>query len=426
MYPAVKQVMDTALTIIMAGGTGRRLQPLTQVRSKPAVPFAGKYRLIDFPLSNCVNSGIRQIFVLVQYRSWSLQRHIQDGWGISSSKLGEFIYCVPAQQKVGTDWYQGTADAIRQNLDLLNNRNFQDVLILPGDHVYKMNYQQMLDFHREHHAGLTVAVTRVEKERAANTLGVFEADENCRATGFEEKPAQPKTVPGNPDFALASMGTYVFNADILMDILKEQGDDFGRDIIPGLTRKRSDILLYDFSEHNKIEDFVIKVEDGRRNKFLVERTRDSAYWRDVGSLDSYYEASMDLIGVDPIFNLYSEKWPFRTFERSKPPSKCIIGGRALESMVSDGCIISGGLVERSVLSPGVIVERDAYISDSVIFDDVTIEPGVRIKHAIIDKEVRIQAGVSIGYDPEADRGRGCTISEKGVVVVPRGADLGPA
>ena len=418
--------MDGMLTIILAGGTGARLRPLTEVRSKPAVPFAGKYRLIDFPLSNCINSGIRQIFVLVQYRSWSLQRHIQEGWGISSSKLGEYIYCVPAQQKVGADWYQGTADAIRQNLDLLSNRDIQDVFILPGDHVYKMNYKQMIDFHRINNAGLTIAAMRVEKEQAANNLGVFEVDENFKAIGFEEKPAQPKTIPGDPNHVLASMGIYAFKANILMETLKEKGDDFGEDIIPVITSKRSDVLLYDFSEQNKIEDFVIQVEDGRRKKVLVERTRDSAYWRDVGSIDSYYEASMDLVGVDPLFNLYSEKWLFRTFERSKPPSKYVIGGKAVESMVSDGCIISGGLVERSVLSPGVIVERDAYVDDSVIFDDVIIEPGVRIKHAIIDKEARIQAGVSVGYDLEADRSRGCTISDKGVVVVPRSADLGPA
>lgn len=417
--------MDRILTIIMAGGTGKRLQPLTTVRSKPAVPFAGKFRLIDFPLSNCINSGIRQIFVLIQYRSWSLQQHIQEGWGISSSRLGEFIYCVPAQQKIGTDWYQGTADAIRQNLDLFRGKNFEHVLILSGDHVYKMNYAQMLDYHRTLNAGLTVAAIRVPKEQAAGSLGVFEIDKNFKVIGFEEKPAQPKSIPENPDYVLASMGIYVFKASVLMEALQEEGDDFGKDIIPAISGKKSDVLVYDFTEKNKIEDFIVQVEDGRRSKVMVDRTRDSSYWRDVGSIDSYYEASMDLVGVEPLFNLYTEKWVFRTYERSLPPSKCIIGGKTLESMVSDGCIISGGLVQRSILSPGVIVERDALVDDSVIFDDVIIEPNVKIRRAIIDKEAKIRAHVLIGYDLEADKRRGCTISDKGVVVVPRGMDLGP-
>ncbi|MBI4188317.1 MAG: glucose-1-phosphate adenylyltransferase [Chloroflexi bacterium] len=414
--------MDRVLTIILAGGMGDRLQPLTQVRSKPAVPFAGKFRLIDFPLSNCINSGIRQIFVLTQYRSWSLQTHIQEGWGISASRLGEFIYCVPAQQKVGAVWYQGTADAIRQNLDLITE-GFDDILVLSGDHVYKMNYQQMLLYHRAKKARLTVSATRTRKEQAAQRLGIFEVDQDMRAIGFAEKPAQPRVMPQAPDFVLASMGIYIFKVDALMDILKRTGDDFGRDIIAGLTREWSDIFVYDFTENNKIEDYVVEVENGKRKKILVEKTRDSTYWRDVGSIDSYYEASMDLIMVDPLFNLYGEKWGFRTYERSLPPSKYVIGGKALESIVADGCIISGGLVQHSVISPGVVIERDASVEDSVIFDDVIIEPGARVKRAIIDKESKIRAGVTIGYDLEADRRRGCTVSDNGIVVVPRGADI---
>jgi glucose-1-phosphate adenylyltransferase len=418
--------MDRVLTIVLAGGTGTRLQPLTKVRSKPAVPFAGKYRLVDFSLSNCINSDIRQIYVLVQYRSWSLQRHIQEGWGISSSRLGEYIYCVPAQQKIGEEWYQGTADAIRQNLDLLRGKNIDQVLILSGDHVYKMNYKQMIDYHRKNKAGLTVSAIRVPKEQAAGKLGVFEVDQDLKAIGFIEKPEQPKSVPGDDNSALASMGIYVFNADTLLDVLKEEGDDFGKDIIPGLVEKRSDMLLYDFTSNNRIEDYMVQVENGTRNKILVDRTRDSSYWRDVGSIDSYYDANMDLVGIDPLFNLYTENWLFRTFERSLPPSKCIIGGKTLDSMVSDGCIISGGLVQRSILSPGVIVEKDAQIEDSVIFDSVIIEPGVKIKHAIIDKEAIIRANTQVGYDQEADIRRGCTISRRGVVVVPRGVELSPA
>jgi len=419
-------MVDRVLTIIMAGGTGERLQPLTRVRSKPAVPFAGKFRLIDFPLSNCINSGIRQIYILIQYRSWSLQRHIQEGWGISSSRLGEYIYCVPAQQKIGKDWYHGTADAIRQNLDLVRHKGFDHVLILSGDHVYKMDYAQLIAQHIKCKAGLTVSAVRVKKEIASGNLGVFEVDENFRLVSFEEKPAHPKTITLDSDDVLASMGIYLFNTDVLLESLKLEGDDFGRDIIPQLVKERPDIFIYDFSEKNKIEDFVTEIENGRRKKVLAERTRDSSYWRDVGTIDSYYEASMDLISVDPTFNLYGDKWVFRTYERSLPPSKCVIGGRTLDSMVSAGCIISGGLVQRSILSPGVIVEKDAVVEDSVIFDDTIIEPGVRIRQAIIDKQSRIRTGVSIGYDLEADKRRGCTISEKGVVVVPRSMDLGPA
>ncbi|HEY98370.1 MAG TPA: glucose-1-phosphate adenylyltransferase [Dehalococcoidia bacterium] len=417
--------MDRVLTIILAGGTGERLQPLTRVRSKPAVPFAGKYRLIDFSLSNCINSGIRQIFVLVQYRSWSLQRHIQEGWEISSSRLGEYIYCVPAQQKIGEEWYQGTADAIRQNLDLLQGKNFDQVLILSGDHVYKMNYKQMVDYHRSKKAGFTISAIRISKEQAAGKLGVFEIDPNNRALGFVEKPEQPKTIPGDDDHVLASMGIYIFNIDTLLEVLNEDGDDFGKDIIPGLVGTRSDISIYDFSNNNAIEDNIAQVDNGVRKKILVEKTRDSSYWRDVGSIDSYYESNMDLIGIDPLFNLYTDKWPFRTFERSLPPSKCILGGRTLDAMVSDGCIISGGIVQRSILSPGVVVEKDAQVDDSVVLDGVIIEPGVRIKKVIIDKESNIRAHTRVGYDHEADIKRGCTVSNKGVVVVPRGMDLGP-
>jgi len=415
--------VERVLTIILAGGAGERLQPLTMVRSKPAVPFGGKFRLIDFPLSNCINSGMRHIYVLIQYRSWSLQRHIQEGWGISGSRLGEYIYCVPAQQKVGADWYRGTADAIRQNLDLLRGKGFEHVLILSGDHVYKMNYVQILAYHKTVKASLTVSAIKVRKEQAAGSLGVFEVDDNLQVIGFEEKPMQPKSIPGDPDYALASMGIYVFDANALMEALQTGGDDFGKDIIPAMIGRQAGVFVYDYTADNQIEDFIVQVENGRRKKVLVERTRDSAYWRDVGSIDSYYEASADLVGIDPLFNLYGEKWIFRTYERSLPPSKCIIGGRALESMISDGCIISGGLVQRSILSPGVIVEKDAVVEDSVILDDVIIEPGAKIKRAIVDKEAIISAGVSIGYDSEADKRRGCTVSEGGVVVVPRGAVL---
>jgi glucose-1-phosphate adenylyltransferase len=415
--------VERVITIVLAGGSGDRLQPLTQARSKPAVPFAGKFRLIDFPLSNCLNSGIRKILVLTQYKSWSLQKHIQEGWGISISRLGEFIYCVPAQQKVGQEWYQGTADAIRQNLDILTRNGFDDVLILSGDHVYKMNYAQLVQQHRAWKAPLTVSAIRVNKELAAGSLGVFEVDDSSRAISFEEKPLQPKTISSDSDDVLASMGIYIFKTDFLLKALKLDGDDFGKHIIPQVVNQRRDIFVYDYTEKNKIEDFVTYVKGGRREHVLVDRTDDSSYWRDVGTIDTYYEASMDLINVEPVFNLYGDNWSFRTYERSLPPSKCVIGGRTFESMISDGCIISGGLVQKSILSPGVIVEKDAVVEDSVVFDQVIIEPGARVRRAIIDKEVSIRAGISIGYDLEADTMRGCTVSENRVVVVPRGMDV---
>jgi glucose-1-phosphate adenylyltransferase len=414
--------VDKVVAIIMAGGMGERLQPLTRERSKSAVPFAGKFRLIDFTLSNCVNSGMRQVFVLTQYRSGSLNKHIQDGWGISSSGLGDFIYCVPAQQKLGADWYRGTADAVRQNLDLVRKKGIEHALILSGDHVYKMNYSQMVAFHKMKNAGLTIAAIRVRKEDARR-FGVLQVDKDYRMLGFQEKPAQPKMAMDAPDYVFASMGIYLFEAGALREALQTQGDDFGKEIIPALKDKGFEIFIYDYEKENKIEDFIVEVVDGRRKKTLVERTRDSAYWVDVGIIESYYEASMELLGVDPLFNLYGEKWPIRTYQRPLPPSKYVVGGRTFDSIVSDGCIISGGMVRGSVLSPGVVAERDALVEESIVFDDVTIEPNARIRRAIIDKEARIQAGASLGYDLEADRRRGCTVSNTGIVVVSKGMDI---
>jgi glucose-1-phosphate adenylyltransferase len=418
--------VESVLSIVIAGGVGERLQPLTRERSKAAVPFGGKFRLIDFTLSNCVNSGVRHIFVLTQYRLTSLHRHIQEGWSISLSGLGDYIYCVPAQQRAGADWYHGTADAVRQNLDLTKKRDVKDILILSADHIYKMDYLQMLNYHRLKKASITASAIRVAQEEAARKLGVLEVDKEFRLVGFEEKPTQPKTLADAPGSVLASMGIYIFKVDALREILQAPGDDFGKDILPRVAAQGWDIFVYDYEKENRIEDFVVKVEDGKRTKILSDRIRDSSYWKDVGTIDSYYEASMDLVGVDPLFNLYGEKWPFRTYQRLLPPSKYVIDGRALESIVCDGCIISGGTVRHSILSPGVVVERDALVEESIVFDDVVIEPGARVRRAIIDKEARIQAGVSLGYDAEADTRRGCTISEAGIVVVPIRADIGPA
>jgi glucose-1-phosphate adenylyltransferase len=417
--------MPRVLTIIMAGGAGDRLQPLTRERAKPAVPFGGKFRLIDFTLSNCVNSSLRQIFVLTQYRSESLNKHIQDGWGISSSGLGDFIYSVPAQQKIGADWYRGTADAVRQNLNLIKSKDVDHILILSGDHVYKMNYSQMLDYHLANKASLTISAIRVRKEEAAGRLGVLSVDRSYRLIGFEEKPAIPKTIPGSPDYTLASMGVYLFNTGTLLEVMKIPEDDFGKGIIPKMIEKYADVFVYDYERKNRIQDFIIEVSEGRRRKALVDRTRDSAYWRDVGTIESYYDASMDLVGVDPLFNLYGEKWLIRTYQRPLPPTKCIIGGRTPESIISDGCIISGGTVWGSILSPGIIVERDAIVERSIIFDDVIIEPHARLRRAIVDKETIIRAGATIGYDLEADKRKGCTVSETGIVVVPKGVEISP-
>ncbi len=416
-------VADGVLAIIMAGGAGERLQPLTRGRSKGAVPFGGKFRLIDLTLSNCINSGIRRIFVLTQYLSESLNRHIQEGWAISSSGLGDYVYCIPAQQKLGTDWYRGTADAVRQNLNLVRRKDGENVLILSGDHIYKMNYLQLVAYHGMKKAGLTISAVRARKEQAAGRLGVLEIDQDYRLIGFEEKPAQPKTLVNAPDYALASTGVYIFKVDTLLQVLQGKEDDFGKHIIPGMIGRHHDIFVYDYEQENKIEDFEVKVKDGIREKVLVDKTRDSSYWKDVGSLDSYYEASMDLVSVDPPFNLYGERWPVRTYQRPLPPTKCILGGKISESIVCDGCIISRGTVWGSILSPGVVVERDAVVEQSVIFDDVVIEPSASIRRVIIDKGSRIRTGASIGYDREADKRRGCTISDNGIVVVPKGSDI---
>ena len=416
--------MERLLSIVLAGGEGQRLYPLTRRRSKPAVPFGGKYRIIDFTLSNCINSGIRRIYVLTQYRSGSLNVHIQEAWGISSSGLEEYIYCVPAQQKVGVDWYRGTADAVRQNLDLFSRKNLDYVLILSGDHVYKMDYRQMLNYHVNKKADFTLSAIRVKREQAASNFGVLEVDADYRLIGFEEKPLYPKSIPGDPEYALASMGIYLFNVGTLLKLMDAEGDDFGKEIIPRMI-ETGGTYVYDYEKENKIQDFVAQVIDGKRENILVDRTRDSSYWKDVGSIDSYYETSMDLVGVDPSFNLYGLRWPFRTYQRQLPPSKFIIGGLAQDSIVSEGCIISGGIARHSILFPNVVIERDAFVESTIIFDDVVIEPLCRIRKAIIDKESVIKAGTSLGYDREADTKRGCTISDTGIVVVPRNSRIEP-
>ena len=407
----------------MAGGAGERLQPLTRMRSKGAIPYGGKFRLIDITLSNCINSELRKIFVLTQYLSESLNLHMQEGWSISSSGLGDFIYSMPAQQKMGKIWYSGTADAVRQNLNLIKPQEYDEVLILSGDHVYKMNYAQFINYHRIKRASLTVSAVKVTKSEATRRFGVLEVDSDGRLIGFAEKPYEPRTIPGDPSHVLASMGIYVFSTQFLIQVLQGDGEDFGNHILPGLIKKKENVFVYDYTAMNRISDFKFEVRDGIREKTLSDRTSDSSYWRDVGTIDSYYDASMDLVGVDPPFSLYGEKWPFRTWQRQLPPSKFILGARINNSLVSDGCIISGGAIWNSILFQNVTIEKDAVIEQSVIYENVTIEPGARIRRTIVDKDCRIRSGISIGYNREVDLARGFAISPNGIVVVTKGGDI---
>jgi len=407
-------MMRKVLTFIMAGGKGERLLPLTRDRTKPAVPFGGIYRIIDFTLSNCINSGLRRIFLLTQYKSESLQRHIRLGWNILPSELGQYIELLPAQQRIGDSWYLGTADAIYQNLYTVESERPDEVLILAGDHVYKMNYYTMIDFHRDQAADLTVGVVEVDKEKAAH-LGVVEVDELGRVTGFHEKPKNPKTIPGKPDKIYASMGIYVFQTHVIRQELHDNtkksdtSHDFGKDIIPQMLKKGLKVCAHNYRDENKSE---------------------ARYWRDIGTIDAYYEANMDLIQVDPIFNLYDQEWPIRTFQEQFPPAKAVFSGEevigrvglTLDSLVSGGCIISGGRVQRSVLSPNVRIHSYAQVYDSILMEGVNVGRHAKIKRAIIDKDVTIPHGMIIGYDAEEDKKR-FYLTESGIVVVAKGTEI---
>ncbi len=401
-------MMHDCITFVMAGGKGERLWPLTKDRTKPAVPFGGIYRIIDFTLSNCINSGLRKIYVLTQYKSASLQRHIRLGWNILSSELDEYIELLPAQQRVGDTWYLGTADAIYQNLYTLEMSESKEVLILAGDHVYKMNYENLIDFHRQVAADLTVGVVELDKERSTE-LGVVEVDSMGRVNGFQEKPSRPKTIPGQPDKSYASMGIYVFNHASLIQELDEDAKDnnsshdFGKDIIPQMLKKDLKIAVYNFLDENK---------------------KEAKYWRDVGTIDAYYEANMDLVQVDPEFNFYDTTWPIRSYQVQFPPAKTVFSGEeitsrvglVLDSLVSAGCIVSGGRVQRSILSPNVRVSSYCEVYDSILMEGVNVGRYAKIKRAIIDKDVDIPQGMVIGYDLDEDKKR-FYVSDSGVVVV---------
>ena len=398
-------MMAKVLTFIMAGGKGERLLPLTNDRTKPAVPFGGIYRIIDFTLSNCINSDIRRIYVLTQYKSTSLHRHIQFGWNVLSVPLGEFIGVIPAQQRMGEQWYQGTADAIFQNFYLLQQEKPDHVLILSGDHIYKMDYRKMIAFHLEKGADLTAAAIRMD-HGFSREFGVIEVDEERRIIGFEEKPEAPKTIPGDPEGILASMGVYVFQTEVLVrrlieDARSESSHDFGKDIIPKMIQKDK-VFSFDFREGDR---------------------GGTEYWRDVGTLDAYFEANMDLVSVTPHLNLYDSHWPILTYQPSFPPAKTVWEeegrtGTTLNSILSNGCIISGGRVRRSILSPQVRVNSYAEVENSILLDGVDVGRNAKIRRAIIDKEVQIPAGTEIGYCLEEDA-KHFTVTGSGIVVVPK-------
>lgn len=407
--------MRNTLCILMAGGRGERLYPLTRDFAKPAVRFGGIYRIVDFTLSNCLNSNIRRIYVLTQYRSVSLNRHIRLGWNIFNHELGEFIECVPPQQRVMDRWYRGTADSIFQNIHILQRERPERALILSGDHVYKMDYNEMLEFHLEKNAELTIAGVEVERSQAS-AFGIIGCDDQFRITDFVEKPADPKPIPGKPDKCFVSMGVYIFNTDVLVrqviaDAKSEAGDhDFGKNVVPRMIGKHR-VFVHGFRE---------------------ARNPESTYWRDIGTLDAYWEANMDLISVSPQCNLYDERWPIRTYQEQVPPMKTVFAGIhgaeperigvALDSLVSGGCIVSGGKIERSVLSPNVRINSFSLVEDSVLLDGVNVGRRARIRQTIIDKDVQVPEGCIIGHDREEDRKR-FTISPGGVVIVPRGISL---
>jgi glucose-1-phosphate adenylyltransferase len=410
----------------MAGGKGERLYPLTVDRSKPAVPFGGIYRIVDVTLSNCINSNIYKIIVLPQYKAQSLVEHLEAGWNIFNYALGHYMKVVPPQMRVGEDWYRGTADSVRQNLYLIEREAPQYLLILSGDHVYKMDYTRFRAYHEEKGADITVSVIEVPVSQAYR-FGITEVAGDYRVTDFKEKPASAEPMPGDPRHVLASMGVYIFKTQVLLDLLKSTDkDDFGKDIMPMALEKYS-VYAFPYKKGNRIEDFVYTIdEDGNRVRSLESRIQDSSYWRDVGDLDAYWNANMDLTGVDPNFNLYGTKWPLRTFQVQYPPVKTIFRdtaskrtGMALDSIVSHGSIISGGVVKSSVLSHNVIVNSWSEVCESVIMADVEVGRYSKIMKAIIDKGNRIPPHTEIGYNPEEDRKR-FTVTPRGIVVVAKG------
>jgi glucose-1-phosphate adenylyltransferase len=405
--------VKSVTTLVMAGGKGERLYPLTRDRAKPAVPFGGIYRIIDFTLSNCINSGMRHIYVLSQYKSLSLSRHIQQGWNILSGTLGEYVTVVPAQQRINEDWYKGTADAIFQNIYLLQKKTPDMVLILSGDHIYKMDYRELIHFHMLKGADVTVASVEMDKG-LSNQLGVIEVDADFRIEGFQEKPEHPRALPAKPDKILASMGVYVFNTEIMVkrlieDAKKGSEHDFGKNILPAMVASGDKAFAFNF----------------------VDGMGETKYWRDVGTVEAYFEASMDLVSVCPLLNLYDTAWPIHTYHAPNPPAKTVLyeettaGGRrgaAYDSIIAGGSIISGGEVRKSIISANVRVESYARVEDSILLDGVRVREGAKIRKAIVDKYSEIPEGMSIGYDLKEDM-KNFTVTESGIVVVSKGFRL---
>ena len=404
----VSRLTRDTLALILAGGQGSRLHELTSWRAKPALYFGGKFRIIDFPLSNCINSGIRRVGVLTQYKAHSLIRHVVQGWTLFGIAAGdrEFVEVLPASQRVGGEWYRGTADAVYQNLDIIRTHDPRFVLILAGDHVYKMDYGQFLAAHVENEADMTVSCIEVPLDEAAGALGVMTVDNTGRVIEFTEKPEQPDPIPGKPDLCLASMGNYVFNTEFLYEQCIKDADtpdtqhDFGRNVIPSIIK---DYRVYAYP-------------------FRDAETDEQAYWRDVGTLDAFWEANMELVSVTPQLNMYDQEWPIFTHQAQAAPAKFVFDehdrkGTAIQSMVSGGCVVSGALVNRSLLFSRCKVHSYTEVTDSVILPDVDIGEGCRVRRAIIDRGARIPPGSVIGEDAGADEERGFRITEKGITLV---------
>lgn len=396
------------LALILAGGRGSRLHNMTDWRAKPAVPFGGKFRIIDFPLSNCVNSGVRRIGVVTQYKAQSLIRHIQRGWSFLDGRFKEFVELLPAQQRTEETWYQGTADAVFQNLDILRNHDPSYVLILGGDHIYKMDYSKLLDEHIQKGADMSIACLEVSLEEA-RAFGVMAVDEQWRITSFAEKPENPIAIPGQPDRALASMGIYVFNSQFLFEQLIRDHDDnisthdFGKDIIPYLVNSQYRVYAHRFTNS------------------CVNMASGIPYWRDVGTIDAYWEANIDLTTVTPDLNLYDEDWPIWTYQEQLPPAKFVFDddnrrGQALDSMVSGGCIISGATIRRSLLFSNVQVRSFGVIEDSVILPNVDIGRHARLRNVVVEKNCVIPEGLRVGFDPEEDSKR-FHVTKKGITLI---------
>ena len=409
--------IDDALVMILAGGEGKRLYPLTKDRAKPAVPFGGRYRIIDFVLNNFINSGFYKIKVLTQYKSDSLNKHITRGWALSPF-LNQYVDLCPAQMRTGNDWYRGTADAIYQNIFHITDEDPRYVCIFGGDHIYKMKVSQMLDFHKEKKADLSISAIPIPIEEASE-FGIMEVDDDWRLVNFVEKPqTKPKSIPGHPELCLASMGNYIFDKEILLDSLNKDANiesshhDFGKDVIPMMLSEGKNIYVYNFSS----------------NSFPGMAPAEQGYWRDVGSIDAYWQANMDLLAYSPELNLYSKEWPLRTFNYNYPPAKFVWEegdrvGMATNSMVSDGCIISGGGLSHCVLSPKVRINSYSSVTDSILMEQVEVGRYSQIRKAIIDKNVVIPPHTKIGFDREEDLKRGFHVSAGGVTVVPKGAIL---